>query len=79
MSDSIHIDHLKLRGPDSVGLRDGESLVRNAADRLGRNLAPGTHVDIDSVHLRIPEHEFRANPDRAIARALGDRIGQGEP
>jgi hypothetical protein len=79
MSDSIHIDNLNIRGPDLPGLRDGESLVRNVADELGRTLADGTRAAIDRVHLRIPEHEFRADPNLAIARALRDRIDQGEP
>jgi hypothetical protein len=79
MSDSISIDHMNLRGPDLPGLRDGKSLVRNVADELGRTLAAGTRATFDRIHLRIPEHELRADPHRAIARALGARIGQGEP
>lgn len=79
MSDSIHIDNISLRGPDLPGLRGGESLARNLADELGRTLESGTRASIDRIHLRISEREFRADPHRAIARALGERIGQGEP
>lgn len=79
MPDSIQIDKLHLRGPDLPGLRDGDSLVRNLAGEIGRTLAPGTHATIDRIHLRISERDFRADPTRALARALADQIGQGEP